>query len=284
MAASNLVDFEEVSYLYPGAAVPAVQNLSLNIRQNQRYALIGRNGCGKTTFFHLINGLYKPQKGVIRWKENPLKYDRRSLNQLRQQIGLVFQNPEHQLVATTVEEDISYGLCNLGLPESEIASKVQQALLDFDLSDLADAPVNFLSLGQKKRISIADVMVLQPQLILLDEPGAYLDPHQVRNFQKILISIQKKGSTIVLSSHDLDFVEAWADWVFVMDEGRVVLEGSPGTVFSETEKLNELGLGLPLIYDLMNSRSDLDGNPANLNPFNEFRQRIRDRFWSGEKS
>ncbi len=248
----DLLTFDNVEYIYPCSQRPAVQNLTVSIPQHQRCAVIGRNGCGKTTLFRLANGLYRPQRGVIYWQGKPLSYHRQALNQLRYQIGLVFQNPEQQLVATTVAEDISYGLCNLGLPESEIIQRVQQALSDFDLIHLADAPINYLSLGQKKRVSIADVMVLQPQLLLLDEPTAYLDPQQIRNFRVTLDTIQKAGTTVVLATHNLDFVEAWADWVIIMDGGKVVLTGTPETVFSQEQKMLDLGLGIPLVVEFLN--------------------------------
>jgi cobalt/nickel transport system ATP-binding protein len=245
-----LMEFDGIEYTYPCNAKPALHSLSLQIGKHQCCAVIGRNGCGKTTLFRLANGLYRPQGGIIRWQGKPLKYHHNALNQLRSQVGLVFQDPEQQLVGTTVEEDLSYGLCNLGLGEKEIEGRVQQALLDFDLTDLADIPVNYLSLGQKKRLSIADVMILQPRLLLLDEPTAYLDPQQVRTLWATLGQIKALGATIMIATHNLDFAYAWADWIFVMDSGKLVLEGSPETVFQKREIMESLGLGIPLVLDL----------------------------------
>ena len=241
-----LMEFDQIEYTYPCAQAPALYKLTLQIPQNTACALIGRNGCGKTTLFRLANGLYRSDQGTIRWQGQPLCYDRQSLKQLRQRVGLVFQNPEQQLVGGTVEEDLSYGLCNLGLPDAEVMRRVQQALVDFDLVDLADTPVNYLSLGQKKRLSIADVMVLEPELLLLDEPTAYLDPSQTRNLLKTLETVRQTGVTILIATHDLDFVDAWADWVFVMEQGQVVLEDTPDNVFKQRHRLEEMGLGVPL--------------------------------------
>jgi len=245
-----LLEFEQVSYTYPGSQQPAIANLTLSIPAGKRCALIGQNGCGKTTLFLLANGLYKPQQGVLRWQGKPLCYDRQSLIKLRQHIGLVFQDPEQQLVASTVEEDISYGLCNLGLPDSEVATRVRQALVEFELTALAGKPVHHLSLGQKKRVSIADVMVLQPTLLLLDEPTAYLDPRHTRNLIATLKQIQVAGTTILMATHDLDFVYRWADWIFVMDQGQLVLEGNPDEVFTQRQMLEGLDLGVPMILEL----------------------------------
>lgn len=250
------IEFDRVSYTYPCSQKPAVHELSLQIPSGRRCGLIGRNGCGKSTLLRLADGLFRPDRGKLYWQGKPLDYSRKSLRILRQQVGLVFQDPEHQLVATTVEEDISYGLCNLGLPESEIADRVGRTLEDFDLWELANTPINHLSLGQKKRVAIADVMVLQPKLLLMDEPTAYLDPAQTRTLFSQLERIHASGTTALIATHDLDFIYAWADWLMVMDCGRIVLEGPAEQVFDRHQELSALGLGLPLAVDLLTILED----------------------------
>jgi cobalt/nickel transport system ATP-binding protein len=246
-----LLKFERVNYTYSGSQYPALADLSIEIPAGKRCALIGQNGCGKSTLFLLANGLYQPQQGQIFWQRQLVKYDRQSLMKLRQQVGLVFQNPEQQIVATTVEEDISYGLYNLGLSTPTIAERVQQALVDFNLTELAQTPIHHLSLGQKKRVSIADVMVLRPELLLLDEPTAYLDPRHTRLLLATLEQIHAAGTTIVMATHDLDLVYRWADWVFVMDRGKVVMAGTPVEIFSQTETLAALEIDLPIAVELL---------------------------------
>lgn len=246
-----LLEFDQVEFTYTGGHAPAVQQLSLSLSAGRGYALIGPNGCGKTTLFQLANGLHRPQRGRISWQGRPLRYGHAELNQLRQQVGLVFQDPEQQIIAPTVEQDLAYGLGNLQLADSEIAARVGQALQEFDLLALADWPVQYLSLGQKKRVSIADVMVLRPLLLLLDEPTAYLDPAQTRNLLRQLQQIQAMGTTLVIASHDLEFVNSWADWIFVMDRGRVVAEGSPQQIFSQRQLLDQVGLGIPPSLELL---------------------------------
>ncbi|PLZ79447.1 cobalt ABC transporter ATP-binding protein, partial [Fischerella thermalis WC217] len=267
--------FEQVHYTYPGAKQAAINNLSLKIPAQKKCALIGQNGCGKTTLFLLANGLYKPDKGKIIWQSKPLQYDRKSLVQLRQKVGVVFQDPEQQLVASTVEEDISYGLCNLGLPEIAIQQRVEQALIEFDLIELAQRPVHHLSLGQKKRVSIADVMVLKPELLLLDEPAAYLDRLHTRKLMTTLQDIHATGTTIVMATHDLDLVYRWADWMFVMDRGRLVLEGEPKDVFSQGDTLEELQLGVPLICEILRAVDEVTQNETILE---QLQQRILNKF------
>ncbi|MBF1987860.1 energy-coupling factor ABC transporter ATP-binding protein [Fischerella thermalis] len=270
-----LLEFEQVHYTYPGAKQAAINNLSLKIPAQKKCALIGQNGCGKTTLFLLANGLYKPDKGKIIWQSKPLQYDRKSLVQLRQKVGVVFQDPEQQLVASTVEEDISYGLCNLGLPEIAIQQRVEQALIEFDLIELAQRPVHHLSLGQKKRVSIADVMVLKPELLLLDEPTAYLDRLHTRKLMTTLQDIHATGTTIVMATHDLDLVYRWADWMFVMDRGRLVLEGEPKDVFSQGDTLEELQLGVPLICEILRAVDEVTQNETILE---QLQQRILNKF------
>lgn len=248
------LEFDQVYYTYPGSdrlETPALNGLTMKIPTGKKCALIGQNGCGKTTLLLLANGLYKPNSGTISWCEKPFIYNRHSLSEIRQKVGLVFQDPQQQLVATTVEEDISYGLCNLGLPEGEIKQRVTQILSEFQLTNLAQKPVHHLSLGQKKQVSIADVMVIKPELLILDEPTAYLDIKHTRNLMKTLQKIHENGKTLLMATHDLDLVYRWADWVFVMDKGQLILEGTPDNVFSQRVVLEELELGVPLIYEML---------------------------------
>lgn len=253
-----LLEFEDIYYTYPGTNQPAIDLLTLRIPQEKRCAVIGQNGCGKTTLFLLANGLYKPQQGSIRYAGKQLKYDRNALIHLRQQVGLVFQNPEQQLIASTVEEDISYGLCNLGLSEALIAQRVQQILTQFGLTSLATKPVHQLSLGQKKRVSFAGVMVLQPTLLLLDEPTAYLDPLHTRQLVQTLDTIHGSGTTIVIATHDLEWVYRWADWVFVLDRGKLILEGTPQDIFSQGDIMETLELGVPLAFEFLSILDEID--------------------------
>jgi cobalt/nickel transport system ATP-binding protein len=242
---SPLLEFEQVGFSYPCALGPSITAMSLRLPQGSRCGLIGENGCGKTTLFLLANGLLKPQRGQIRWRGQPIGYGRRELAKLRQRVGLVFQNPEHQLVATTVAEDLSYGLVNLGLEEGEIHRRIQMVVDRFDLGDLLDRPVHMLSLGQKKQLSLADVMVLEPELLLLDEPTAFLSPGHCRDLRARLDHIHAAGTTIVVATHDVEFLNGWADWLLVMDSGTLVLEGPPAEVFSQRQRLEDLNLGIP---------------------------------------
>lgn len=249
-----LLEMRDVCYSYPLADRPAVQNLSFHLPKQRKTALIGRNGCGKSTMFLLADGLCRPAQGEILLDGMELKFggraNRATLNRWRQRVGLVFQDPEQQLVAPTVEADISYGLCNQNLPMPEVAERVQQTLQDFQLTELARSPLHHLSLGQKKRVSIAGVMTIHPDLLLLDEPTAYLDPLQTRNLLAELENIHNAGTTLLIATHDLDFVYQWADWVLVMENGSLLLEGETLEVFEKLQELPDFSLGLPLLWQM----------------------------------
>ncbi len=200
--------------------------------------------------FLIADGLCQPDRGTVSLGNIPLTFDRASLNRWRQRVGLVFQDPEQQLVAPTVAADISYGLCNQGLPDAEVAKRVTKTLADFQLESLAMSPLQHLSLGQKKRVSIAGVMALQPELLLLDEPTAYLDPIQTRNLLAELDSIAKLGTTLLIATHDLDFVYQWADWVLVMAQGQLIAEGETLQVFEQLQSMPDFQLGMPVLWQM----------------------------------
>jgi cobalt/nickel transport system ATP-binding protein len=246
-----LLEFEQVDFSYPCTLAPSISALNLSLSRGRRCGLIGENGCGKTTLFLLAHGLLQPQRGTIRWHGEPIGYRHGQLTDLRRRVGLVFQNPEHQLVATTVAEDLSYGLVNQGLKETEIRSRIHAIAREFDLLDQLDQPVHMLSLGQKKQLSLADVMVLEPELLLLDEPTAFLSPGHSRDLRARLDRIHARGTTIVVATHDLEFLHGWADWLLVMDAGSLVLEGPPQEVFSQRERLEALNLGIPPTLELI---------------------------------
>jgi cobalt/nickel transport system ATP-binding protein len=251
-----LLEFKDIYYSYPMATAPTLQGLSLRLPKYKKTALIGQNGCGKSTMFLIADGLVKPDRGEIILDNLPLTFDRAALKRWRQRVGLVFQDPEQQLVAPTVATDISYGLCNQGLSTAEVAAKVTQTLSDFNLENLAMSPLQHLSLGQKKRVSIAGVMALQPDLLLLDEPMAYLDPVQTRNLLVELAAIAKLGTTLLIATHDLDFVYQWADWVLVMEGGRLIAEGETSTVFAQLQSMPDFALGMPILWQMWSRLAD----------------------------
>ncbi|KKX57203.1 ABC transporter ATP-binding protein [Brevibacillus borstelensis] len=246
----DILRFSFVHYTYPGASQPALNGLSLGVPAGKKCVLLGHNGCGKSTMFLHANGIFRPNLGQVLWKGMAVSYDRAHLLKLKQKIGLVFQDPEQQLIAATVAEDISYGLCNQKLPEDVVREKVYRTMETFGMTEWAETPIHRLSLGQKRRVALAGVMVLEPELLLLDEPTAYLDQEQTRNFVQELDRIHAAGTTILMATHDIDLAFAWADWVLVMEKGKLALEGEPEAVFSRRDTLERLQLRTPAVFDV----------------------------------
>ncbi|MFD2370472.1 energy-coupling factor ABC transporter ATP-binding protein [Brevibacillus sp. GCM10020057] len=247
---SWLLEFSDLQYTYPGGQKSVLNGVSFGIPEGKKCVLLGRNGCGKSTLFQHANGILQPRQGEVRWRGKPFVYKRSFLQEMTQKVGLVFQDPEHQLIASTVAEDVSYGLVNRKLPPDTIREKVGKALEAFGMSELAETPIHHLSLGQKRRLALAGVMVLEPELLLLDEPTAYLDRYQTKNLLRELDQIHRSGTTVLMATHDMDIAFEWAEWICVMDGGRLVFAGEPQALLAERQMLESLHLGIPLIAEV----------------------------------
>ncbi|MGI6065567.1 MAG: energy-coupling factor ABC transporter ATP-binding protein [Bacillota bacterium] len=235
----------------------ALNNLTMKIRRGKKVALVGSNGAGKTTLFLHFNGVHRPDKGEIRFNGEPVNYNSRELKHLRQSVGIVFQDPDTQLFSASVYQDVSFGPLNLGWPEEKVRRKVGEALNKTGTWELKDRPTHFLSHGQKKRVAIAGVLAMEPEIIILDEPTAGLDPDYTGQMMQLLADFNRSGATVVLSSHNLDEVFAWADDIFVMDSGTIIAKGMPEEVFRDQTVLQQARLTKPWVlevYDRLVSR------------------------------
>lgn len=205
----------------------SVNDLSLTIEENSIYALTGNNGSGKTTLLRLLVGLLKPKSGTIKVFDEILTRDKNQLWKLRQRIGFLFQNPDDQLFAPTIEEDVGFGARNLGLEEDEVKRRVEWALETVNLTEYRKFSPYDLSWGQKKRAALAGLLVMKPKLLILDEPFANLDFRSIYNHLKILETLRKEEKmTILFTTHNLFFIEHWADKVLVLNDGKAVFEGN----------------------------------------------------------
>ncbi len=228
-------------------------NFNLTIPSSKKIALIGQNGSGKTTLLQIIDGLLQIEKGQIFWQEGQLKYQSKQIKEWRKKIGITFQNPEQQLIAGTVAEDISYGLCNSELSTPEIETRLAEVLQNFNLDNIAYRPIHHLSLGQKRRVALAGVMSLKPELLLLDEPTTYLDSMQINNFLSELEEIYQQGTTILMATHNLNLAYQWANWFIFLHEGKIILEGDAEYVFNQRETIEQIQIGLPLLWEVWNT-------------------------------
>lgn len=236
-----LLCLQNVTFTYPGT-VTALKNLSVTFSRGQRTAVMGRNGSGKTSLFALLNGLQRPQSGEILFAGMPLRYDRGALLQLRQTVGMVFQDPEHQLFSASLYEDVSFGPMNLGLPEAEVRRRVASALELLNLTELLERPVHDLSFGQKKRACIAGILAMQPEVIVLDEPFAGLDAVMTQDLIATFNDLGRHGTTLIIATHDVDFAREWADEIIVLRTGELLQQGKTREVLQCGVVQRELGM------------------------------------------
>lgn len=244
-----IIEAKDLVYHYPDGT-SALQGASLSIEKGAKVALLGSNGAGKSTLFLHFNGILKPQEGTLKFNGNKVKYDKRSLSYLRKNVGIVFQDPETQLFSASVYQEISFGPLNLGLSKEEAAERVCKAMKDTGITELQNKATHFLSYGQKKRVSIADVLAMEPQVIIADEPSVWLDPKHSRQIESLFQDLNEKGTTIIISTHDVDLAYSFADYVFVMNEGKIIGEGSPEEVFADEILLKKASLEKPWVFEV----------------------------------
>ena len=247
--ADAIIEVKDVEFRYEGAEEEAVAGVSLRVERGEFVAVLGRNGSGKSTLAKLLNALNIPQKGEI-WIDGVAAHEEANSLEVRKKCGMVFQNPDNQIVATVVEEDCAFGLENLGVPPEEIRRRVDEALRVVGMRDYAEAAPHMLSGGQKQRVAIAGVLAMRPKIIVFDESTAMLDPSGRREVFSVAEELNRRdGITIVWITHFMD--EALrAGRLLVMDAGRVALEGAPREVFQKTEEIRRMGLDVPPMAQL----------------------------------
>jgi len=249
LAQETLLEFENVGFRYPDGNV-GLDSCSLAILRGSRNVLIGANGSGKTTLFQHANALLRPQSGTIRFAGQVLDYSRAGLRSLRSAVGFVFQNPDQQLFSASVCEDVSFGPFNLGLDEAIVRQRVATALQAVDLHALSERPVHNLSFGQKKRVCIAGVLAMEPQLLILDEPMAGLDPAMRLELLDILDQLHRRGVTLLMATHDIDFAYRWADHIHLMAGGRCTAAFEAAALPENAAELAAAGMPLPAVVEL----------------------------------
>lgn len=221
-----------LAYRYPGGA-RGLRGIDLEVPRGLRLALLGANGAGKSTLLLHLNGTLRPERGEVHLSGRAMGYGRADLAEWRRRVGLVLQDPDDQLFSASVYQDVSFGPLNLGLAEGAARERVEEALAAMEIGDLRDRPTHLLSFGQKKRAAIAGVLAMRPEVLLLDEPMAGLDPEGAERLLDLLERLHRAGTTLVLATHDLDLARSWADEAVVLHEGTVVGRGAPGRVLQD---------------------------------------------------
>ena len=253
MKMESIIKADNLYFTYDGENTPALNGLSLDIQKGKKIAVMGANGSGKSTFFLCLNGILKPQKGTLSFCGTPYSYDRKSLLELRHRIGIVFQDPDNQLFSASVLQEISFSILNLGA-DSETALKETEKIMDaLDITELKDRPTHILSGGQKKQVAIADILVMHPDIVILDEPAAALDPKHTALVNGTIDQMTEAGLTVLLSTHDPDYAFSWADQIILFHQGRVLKSGSPIEVFSDQAALTLTNLSRPAVLSMYGS-------------------------------
>jgi len=245
---SELLRVENISYSYDEKII-ALKNVSATFRAGERVAILGSNGAGKSTFFLCCNGVLQPQSGKIFYNDKEITGSKKDKYLLRQAVGLVFQDPDSQIIAGSVESEISFGPMNLRLPNDEVSRRVEQSLEQMNISGYRDYAPQYLSGGEKKRVTIADILAMRPEMILFDEPTASLDPKNADALEVILEELSSAGITIVISTHDVNFAYRTARRAIVFAQGEIIADADIDEVFVSDKTLETAGLKKPLLYE-----------------------------------
>ncbi|MCL1696125.1 energy-coupling factor ABC transporter ATP-binding protein [Lysinibacillus sp. BPa_S21] len=242
-------ELTDLSYAYSDGT-HALTDITLQIPKGKKIALLGHNGAGKSTLFQHLNGILKPTNGSISFCGNELKYSRKALKELRQQVGIVFQDADNQLFSGTVKQDIAFGPLNLGWTTEKIEEKMAWAVAQTEVEALLNKPIHFLSVGQKKRVAMAGVLAMEPSILLLDEPTAGLDNYFSAQVLHYLASLENGERTILLATHDIPLAYEWADQIIVMEAGRIIYNGDPVDMFFQEDLLERAHLERPWVFEM----------------------------------
>jgi energy-coupling factor transporter ATPase len=244
----SIIETENLTYTYPGGTKPSIRGVSIKIEKGEFVLITGPSGCGKTTLCRCFNGLIPHfYQGEMEGEVTVvgLEVSKRQIYELAKHVGLVFQNPENQLFALSVEKDVAFGLENLGVPREEMRKRVDRALNLTGIYHLRERAPHELSGGQQQRVAIASVLAMQPEIIVLDEPTSFLDPLGAKKIFEVIYDLNRKlGITVVLVEHRLDLTARYANHIVIMDDGKIVLDGEPRKVLGSQEA-RLIGVGIP---------------------------------------
>ncbi len=255
-----ILKVRNLNYKYNNEKI-VLSNININIYEGEKVAILGSNGAGKSTFFLNINGVLTPKSGDIIYRGK--KISKKELNELRKNIGIVFQDADNQIIASTVLAEVSFGPMNLKLPKEEVKERVEEALSYMNLTEFKSRPPHYLSGGEKKRVSIADIIAMQSEIIIFDEPTASLDPLNAIMLEEVLKKLSEEKKTLLISTHDVDFAYRWAERVIVFANGEIIADGTPLQIFKDDKIIKCASLKRPTmldVYEILVDKGLIDNN------------------------
>lgn len=250
MGKDIVIKAENLYFSYDDTHTYSLNGLNLEIERGHKVAFMGANGAGKSTFFLCLNGIHHTYKGNLYVDGEKIEYSKKDLLKLRSKVGIVFQDPDNQLFSASVTQEISFGALNIGMTPEEAKNAVDNVIKKLEITPFQDKPTHSLSGGQKKQVSIADVLVMNPEVIILDEPAAYLDPKHTIIVNRIIDKLVEEGITVLISTHDVDYAYRWADDIAVIHDGKVMAYGDPVRVFDDEKLLEKTNLKKPAALEL----------------------------------
>lgn len=239
----------DIRYRYPHGP-EAISGISFHFRKGEKIALVGPNGAGKSTLMLMFNGMIRPDQGVMLFDNEPIRYDKNSLRMLRKRVGFVLQNPDRQIIAPTVYQDVAFGPTNLGYGEEDVRQAVTETLGQVGLEGFERRTPYRLSGGEKKRVAIAGVLAMNPDVLVFDEPTSGLDPSGSEDIMELMDELNNAGKTIIISTHDIELAYPWANRALLLLNGMILQEDVPDVAFGDPELIRKARLSMPILLDL----------------------------------
>ncbi|HUK39144.1 MAG TPA: ATP-binding cassette domain-containing protein [Methanomicrobiales archaeon] len=247
---SIILEARDVHFRYPQGGREAITGISFHIRKGEKIALVGPNGAGKSTLLQMFNGMIRPTSGTILFDNKPIRYDSGSLRELRRRVGYVLQNADRQIIAPTVWQDVAFGPANLGYDNETVGKKVADALRHVGIEGFGRRPPHKLSGGEKKRVAIAGILAMDPDVLIFDEPTSDLDPAGSEDIMELLDELNHEGRTVIVSTHDVELAYPWADRAILLLNGEILREDRPEVAFGNPGLVRKAHLSVPALLDL----------------------------------
>ncbi len=248
-----IIKAEHLYFSYDDGNTLSLNDFNIEIEKGHKVAFMGANGAGKSTFFLCLNGIHELEKGKLEVNGKKVAYSRKELLEVRRNVGIVFQDPDNQLFSASVKQEISFGALNIGMSDEDAEKAVDEVIETLEITPFKDKATHALSGGQKKQVSIADVLVMNPDIVILDEPAAYLDPKHTLIVNKMVDLLTEKGITVLISTHDVEYAYEWADDIAVISAGKVRAFGEPIEIFRNRQMLDETNLKKPAALEIFDN-------------------------------